>query len=68
MTLASGGMKLRAMANEPFAFVQLPPVKVEGVDFRKLLDEGGRPIDAVARSRRGGRCWRNSVRPCAPTS
>jgi predicted glycosyltransferase len=47
VTLASGGMPLRARAGEPFAFVQLPPVKVEGVDFRKLLDEGGRPIDAA---------------------
>lgn len=47
VTLASGGMPLRAMAGEPFAFVQLPPVKVEGVDFRNLLDEAGRPVDAA---------------------
>ncbi|HEV7257995.1 MAG TPA: glycosyltransferase [Bosea sp. (in: a-proteobacteria)] len=46
VTLASGGMPLRPMAGEPFTFVQLPPVKVEGVDFRNLLDEGGRPVDA----------------------
>ncbi|CAM5199646.1 putative glycosyl transferase OS=Bosea thiooxidans OX=53254 GN=ARD30_03605 PE=4 SV=1 [Bosea thiooxidans] len=44
VTLASGGMPLRAMAEEPFAFVQLPPVRTEGVDFRTLLDEAGRPI------------------------
>ena len=37
-------MPLRAMAEEPFAFVQLPPVRTEGVDFRTLLDEAGRPI------------------------
>ncbi|AMJ61873.1 glycosyltransferase family protein [Bosea sp. PAMC 26642] len=45
VTLASGGMPFRDMAGEPFAFVQLPPVKVEGVDFRNLLDEQGEPID-----------------------
>ena len=52
VTLASGGMPLRAMAGEPFAFVQLPPVKVEGVDFRNLLDEDGRPITASRRAER----------------
>ncbi|MGX5734949.1 glycosyltransferase family protein [Bosea thiooxidans] len=46
VTLASGGMPLRAMESEPFAFVQLPPVRTEGVDFRNLLDEAGRPITA----------------------
>ena len=45
VTLASGGMPLRPMEGEPFAFVQLPPVKVEGTDFRNLLDERGLPID-----------------------
>ena len=52
VTLASGGMPLRAMEAEPFAFVQLPPVKVEGVDFRNLLDEDGRPIEASRRVER----------------
>ena len=32
VTLASGGMPLRDMVDEPFAFVQLPPVKVEGLE------------------------------------
>jgi len=45
VTLASGGMPMRAMAGEPFEFAQLPPIKVEGVDFRNLLDEAGGPID-----------------------
>lgn len=45
VTLASGGMKLRPMEGEPFAFVQLPPVRTEGVDFRTLLDEGGRAVE-----------------------
>lgn len=52
VTLVSGGMKLRDMAGEPFAFVQLPPVKVEGVDFRNLLDEDGVPIAASRRAKR----------------
>lgn len=45
VTLASGGMPLRAMEGEPFAFMQLPPIKTEGTDFRTLLDENGQPIE-----------------------
>ncbi len=52
VTLASGGMPLRDMADEPFAFVQLPAVKVEGLDFRNLLDEAGAPIEAGRLARR----------------
>jgi predicted glycosyltransferase len=52
VTLASGGMPLAARQDEPFAFVQLPPVKVEGVDFRNLLDEAGQPIDSERRATR----------------
>jgi predicted glycosyltransferase len=54
VTLASGGMPLGKGDGEPFAFVQLPPVKVEGVDFRNLLDEEGRPVDAQRREARQG--------------
>jgi predicted glycosyltransferase len=52
VTLASGGMPLRDMTGEAFAFVQLPPVKVEGLDFRTLLDEAGGPVDAARLARR----------------
>ncbi len=52
VTLASGGMPLRDMTGEAFAFVQLPPVKIEGLDFRKLLDEAGTPIEAGRLARR----------------
>lgn len=52
VTLASGGVPLRPMAGEPFAFLQLPPVKVAGTDFRSLLDERGRPIDDARRRAR----------------
>lgn len=52
VTLASGGMPLRAMEGEPFAFVQLPVIRTEGTDFRTLLDEAGEPIDPERRSAR----------------
>ena len=52
VTLASGGMPLRPGEGEPYAFVQLPPVKVEGTDFRNLLDEEGRPITGDRRAAR----------------
>lgn len=45
VTLASGGMKLRPMEGEPFAFAQLPAVRTEGVDFRTLVDEAGRAVE-----------------------
>jgi len=52
VTLASGGMPLRAMEGEPFAFVQLPPVKTEGTDFRTLLDESGQPVEPERKTAR----------------
>lgn len=51
-TLASGGMPLRVMDGEPFAFVQLPPIRTEGTDFRTLLDEAGEPIDPERKTAR----------------
>jgi len=51
-TLASGGMPLRAMEGEPFVFVQLPPIRTEGTDFRTLLDEAGRPIEPERKAAR----------------
>ncbi len=45
VTLASGGMPLRAMESEPFGFVQLPVIRTEGTDFRTLLDEAGAPVE-----------------------
>lgn len=40
VTLASGGMP-DGKATEGYRFVQLPPVRTLGTDFRKLLDEDG---------------------------
>ena len=40
VTLASGGMP-DGKAAEDYRFVQLPPVRTEGTDFRNLLDENG---------------------------
>ncbi len=43
VTLASGGVPPRVRPGGKASFLQLPPVKVEGTDFRTLLDEEGRP-------------------------
>jgi len=40
VTLASGGMP-DGKAAADYRFVQLPPVRTEGTDFRNLLDENG---------------------------
>lgn len=42
VTLASGGMPDGKVVSG-YRFVQLPPVRVEGTDFRNLLDEAGDP-------------------------
>ncbi|HEV7335418.1 MAG TPA: glycosyltransferase [Bosea sp. (in: a-proteobacteria)] len=42
VTLASGGMPDGKVASG-YRFVQLSPVRVEGTDFRNLLDEAGEP-------------------------
>ncbi|MDU0340604.1 glycosyltransferase family protein [Bosea rubneri] len=42
VTLASGGMP-DGKAASGYRLVQLPPVRVEGTDFRNLLDEAGDP-------------------------
>ncbi len=47
VTLASGGTPLQRAQGAGFELVQLPPVKVEGVDFRNLLDEKGRPVETA---------------------
>jgi predicted glycosyltransferase len=43
-TLASGGMPAALVGTEGFRFVQLPPVRTKGTDFRTLLDENGDPV------------------------
>lgn len=52
VVLASGGTALRAMNEEPFSVLPLPPVRIEGVDFGNLLDETGTPIDQARRDER----------------
>jgi len=44
-TLVSGGTPARLADLENVAFVQLPPVRTAGTDFRTLLDEDFGPID-----------------------
>ncbi|WP_112663153.1 glycosyltransferase [Microvirga flavescens] len=43
-TLVSGGMPSTLIPREGVTFVQLPPVRTKGADFRTLLDEEGRPV------------------------
>ncbi|MBF9232002.1 glycosyltransferase [Microvirga alba] len=45
ITLVSGGSRIQLIALDGVSFVQLPPVKTVGTDFRALLDESGAPID-----------------------
>jgi predicted glycosyltransferase len=52
VTLASGGVAQAGPAAAAYRFVQLPPVRVAGVDFRTLLDETGAPIGEERRARR----------------
>lgn len=50
--IASGGTKLGVAPDPRVGFVQLPPIKTIGVDFRNLLDEEGWPIDETRRAER----------------
>ena len=50
--LVSGGTAPRSVPEGPFTFAQLPPVKVEGVDFRNLLDPEGSPVSQEYRALR----------------
>jgi predicted glycosyltransferase len=43
-TLVSGGGPARPAALDGIAFVQLPPVRINGTEFKTLLDEDGAPI------------------------
>lgn len=52
VTLASGGMP-DGKAAAVYRFVQLPPVRTEGTDFRNLLDEDGK---AATSERLATRC------------
>lgn len=52
VTLASGGMP-DGKAAADYRFVQLPPVRTQGTDFRNLLDEDGK---AATSERLAARC------------
>jgi predicted glycosyltransferase len=51
-TLVSGGMPSALIAGAGFEFVQLPPVRTAGSDFRALLDEAGHAIATERLARR----------------
>ena len=44
-TLVSGGNPTRLSDMDRMTFIQLPPVRILGTDFKTLLDEAGSPID-----------------------
>lgn len=44
-TLVSGGGPTQPADLDTIRFVQLPPVRIIGTDFKTLLDAGGSPID-----------------------
>jgi predicted glycosyltransferase len=46
-TLVSGGMPARLVASDGVDFVQLPPIRTVGTDFKGLLDETGAPVNAA---------------------
>jgi len=46
-TLVSGGSPARPAGLDDVAFVQLPPVRITGTDFKTLLDENGALIDGA---------------------
>ncbi len=43
-TLVSGGSSAQPAPLDGIAFVQLPPVRILGTDFKTLLDEDGAPV------------------------
>ncbi|MGO4573074.1 glycosyltransferase [Microvirga sp. 2TAF3] len=64
-TLVSGGSPVTPAPPEGVRFVQLPPVRTIGTDFRTLLDETGQPIDEVRLTARRELLLRtlNAVKP-----
>lgn len=51
-TLVSGGSPAALADFDDVAFVQLPPVRTAGTDFKTLLDQTGAPIDAARLAKR----------------
>jgi predicted glycosyltransferase len=46
-TLVSGGSPAHLADFDGIGFVQLPPVRIIGTDFKTLLNENGAPVDAA---------------------
>jgi len=51
-TLVSGGGPTQPASLDGITFVQLPPVRIIGTDFRTLLDEDGAPVHNFLRAER----------------
>ncbi len=52
ITLVSGGAPARLAPPDRVSFIQLPPVRIIGTDFKTLLDEAGVPVDDSYRGAR----------------
>lgn len=52
VTVALGGHPVPQMPFADAAVIQLPPVAIEGADFKVLYDEAGAPIDEAWKARR----------------
>ncbi|HYM26987.1 MAG TPA: hypothetical protein VET66_02470, partial [Steroidobacteraceae bacterium] len=52
VTLASGGPPVPGIAADGVRLVQLPPARAADLDFKTLVDEGGREIDAEWKRKR----------------
>lgn len=52
VTVALGGHPVPEMPFREANVVQLPPVSIEGADFKTLYDEAGAPIDAAWKAKR----------------
>lgn len=53
-TLVSGGYAPRPTGLDGVSFIQLPPVRTMGTDFKTLLDENNTPIDTARLEERRG--------------
>ncbi|RMH50834.1 MAG: glycosyltransferase, partial [Alphaproteobacteria bacterium] len=51
VVILSGGRPLPHLGAPDVPFVQLPWVMADGLDYRRLLDPDGRPVDAAFRAR-----------------
>ncbi|MCB1477805.1 MAG: glycosyl transferase [Rhodobiaceae bacterium] len=52
LTLVTGGLPVKILAEAPFPVVQLPPLRTSGTDFAGLVDDNGKPAGEDYMTRR----------------